>query len=146
MVLFYVPLYVKEALKRGTAEMPHVKAGRKARENDLVSKLQKISARFDQMQAERLKRSRGSTTPGQGSQLQADSAQRQMSFEEQKRELISKGIQLPVDKQDRFDFVPKRLAPKAVMTKYLNVKQRLEAINQAAIAKAEKEKRDLSMR
>ena len=32
VVLFYVPLYVKEALKRGTAEMQHVRVGREDRE------------------------------------------------------------------------------------------------------------------
>lgn len=47
VVLFYVPLYVKEALKKGTAEMQHVKVSREHRENDLVAKLNRIRLRFD---------------------------------------------------------------------------------------------------
>ena len=56
VVLFYIPLYVKEALKRGTAEMQHVRTGRELRENELINKLDRIRVRFDRMEAERASR------------------------------------------------------------------------------------------
>ena len=50
VVLFYVPLYVKEALRRGTAEMGHVRVGREWRESELCERLHRVRLRFEKME------------------------------------------------------------------------------------------------
>ena len=53
VVLFYVPLYVKEGIRRGIIDLPHIKVGRDRREQELVISLKKTAAELEKMRAAR---------------------------------------------------------------------------------------------